>query len=43
MKRPLILVAVVALALGLFALGLGLRDTAPSTHAQGSEIGRAHV
>ena len=34
MKRPLILAAVVALAIGLLALGVGLRDAAPSTHAQ---------
>ena len=36
MKRPLLLAAVVALAIGLLALGAGLRDSAPSTRAQGA-------
>lgn len=37
MNRPLILAAIVALAIGLIALGAGaVRDAAPSTHAQGS-------
>ena len=37
MKRPLILAAVVALAISLLTLGGGaIRDAAPSTHAQGS-------
>ena len=41
MKRPLILAAVVALAIGLLALGLGQYDPAPSTHAQGSTVATA--
>ena len=37
MKRPLILAAVVALAIGLLTLGAAAtRDAAPSTHAQGA-------
>ena len=37
MKRPLILAAVVALAIGLLTLGgAAIRDAAPSTHAQGA-------
>ena len=37
MKRPLILAAVVALAIGLLTLGgVATRDAAPSTHAQGA-------
>ena len=37
MKRPLILAAIVALAIGLLTLGgVATRDAAPSTHAQGA-------
>ena len=41
MKRPLILAAVVALAISLLALGVGLRDDAPSTHAQDAAVATA--